>query len=738
MEGGTALDGTVYGPASSASAWKKPGCPLVPRAFRRSDSAFTTTIAQLKILVKQDDLTVNDLDSEFLTGHGIPVLPRNIVTAIRGDSNDLEYSPADSVIPAGVSLEWVLELPIPIRARRSINSLIAERRETGEQNSSVSVREFMKTRAVGVGTVFETLCVIESAEKQAEPTVSGQKLQARFETISENLPASIADSSGVGYSRFPAYSALQEFATWATAERLGQTFGEVIERIHVHNIDSDEWLDFAGLTLDGLADETKHPYVAIYQWVNDLSNRDSMIFIGRLNGEQHPRTLAELGLMLDLTRERVRQIESELKAGLRALAKRSRSVRWRCNTLRHEIGVASPLRQVEHLLLPEAGYPDYRLILLELAGPFKVDGDWVVLNSSVKSDPTRSLISSADPYGVIDIDFCAERLTRWGLDPSLHKSWLTRNDEVQEFNGVLFQKPNSAPERAAMALIDLGHPADVDTIINHIGWDGHRGTMANGLSNDARFIRVNRREWGLVDWDFQPYQTIAEAIRVLLEENGEPMRTDDVVNCLHARHGFVESSISSYFAAPAFVVENGHIRLRGKDDPYEYSASAIRRNRGVFKLGHRRATLLTRIDNDMLRGSGRAFMQAAAEILELQVGETLDFSQPNGPGATVYFNELSNSGPSLRSLQALVRNLEGSCDDYLVLVFDRNSMTAEPSLVKPFEIVRSWDTISRLTGLSQIDGLQALAASLQCDEEEVCEILLFRGDEVVVRALPNS
>ena len=567
--------------------------------------------------------------------------------------------------------------------------------------------------------------------------ISDPQLLDDSKKINEILFATLSDSPSTDGSKFHAYSALNEFASWATAEQLGQSFGDVIERIYVQNVDSEEWLTLSGLTLEGLADELKHPYTAIDEWISGLSNRETLIFMGRLNGEVHPKTLNELGIMLNLTRERVRQLESKIRADLRALSTTSRPIRWRSDTLKREIGVASPLRRVEHLLVAPAGCPDFRSILLDVAGPYKVEGDWIVLVSSVQSDPTQSLIETADMYGVIDIGDCDERLALWGLDPTLNESWLTRSDEVLEFNGGLFRKPNSAPDRAAMALIDLGQPADVDTIIDHIGWDGHRGTMANGLGNDSRFIRVNQHEWGLVEWGMQPHQTIADSIRNLLVDNAEPMRTTVVVDRLHARFGFVKTSISSYFTAPVFVVEDSYIRLRSTEDPYEFPASAIRRNKGVFKLADRRVTLLIQIDNDMLRGSGRAFVQAAAEILKLRVGETLEFSQRDGPGAKVYFNEMSNSGPSLSSLQALVRNLAGRNGDYLVLVFDRNSMTVDPSLVKQSEIAQSWDAVGRLTGILQIGDLQALAASLQCDEEEVEGILLSRGDEVIVRALPT-
>lgn len=754
------MDGTVFGPLASASAWKKPGCPLVPKAFRQSDGAFSNTIAQLKNFIKQDKLTVDDLDSEFLTRHAMTELPRTIANTIRSDSQNLEYSPVEPVVPAGVPLEWILELPIPIRACRSISSLIAKRRKMNTQMLGVSVREFMETPGVGFRTVYETLCVIESAEKQSSHTKIEQSETELYDKINKIMFASIANTAGIESSHSQTYSTLLTLASWAKAEQLGQTFSEVIQRIHDQNINSEEWLAFARLTLDGLADETKHPYVVIDEWVNGLSNRDSIIFMSRLKVKPAQKTLAELGLILSLTRERVRQVESKLKSDLKALAKGVDSIRWRCDSLRREIGVASPLHQVEHLLAPPSDYlafslqaedeafqlplacstdrPDFRQILLEMAGPFKLVDNWVVLQSKIKSDPTKSLIASADQFGTIDINICTERLNHWGLDQSLHKSWLTRNEQIHEFNGKLFRKPKSAPDRAVMALIELGQPADVDTIINHAGWNGNRGTMANGLGNDPRLIRVSRDKWGLCDWDMQPYQTIAEAIKNMLEEYGEAIPTTVVINNLHTRFGFLESSISTYFTAPAFVVEDGNIRLRGSDDdPFEYSASALRRNKGVFKLADRRVALLLQVDNDMLRGSGRTLMKAAAEILELRVGESLEFSQRNGPGAKAYFYELSSSGPSLSSLQALVRNLTGKIGDYLVLVLDRNTMTVNPSLVKPSEIVQSWDSVGQLTGISGIGDLQALAASLQCDEDEVYGILQSRGDKAVVRALPT-
>ena len=88
-----------------------------------------------------------------------------------------------------------------------------------------------------------------------------------------------------------------------------------------------------------------------------------------------------------------------------------------------------------------------------------------------------------------------------------------------------------------------------------------------------RQIADERRELEIrshTSWGLPEYSGIASTIGQVLEHDGQPMRIDDVVDRMRSEFGIAEGSARAYCDAAMFVVEDGWIRLRQSEEPYQY------------------------------------------------------------------------------------------------------------------------------------------------------------------------
>ncbi len=164
--GGTANDGTSYGPPDSAIAWGKVGCPLVPRTYRARFGQQTAP-PLLKRVLKAPDLTLSDLDSEFMSRSNMTEIPPQISDALSTLFYQLPVL-SEVAIPAGIPVSWLTKLPLKGRLRNALSRffwphiLVVKR--------PLRCAEFMVIPAVGKTSLHELLCVLESAELKKSQT----------------------------------------------------------------------------------------------------------------------------------------------------------------------------------------------------------------------------------------------------------------------------------------------------------------------------------------------------------------------------------------------------------------------------------------------------------------------------------------------------------------------------------------------------------------------------------------
>ena len=736
--GGTACNGAIYGPPNEAVPWCHAGCPLIPRLYR-TQSPNEPIPCHLRAVFEQSNLTITDMDAELLRRFDLTELPLDLRLPLREWIYGFPTS-SELAIPAGLPLPWLAALPINPRLRNSLRRFYGSKRWKTWSEHPVTCDDFLRFRQVGMTALIELLCVLESVELGfaviSEPTRKPRlrvMTEAQFQAaVGEASQTAIRAASLLG-------GLLGDFAAWARSETDALTISEAISLATQSLQSVPEWQGIADLQLQNISNAPRHPYDIIESWASDLPEREGHIFEYRINRLAESHTLQELADHLGVTRERVRQLEKRVLTKFTSFTRLALAspVRWRVETIRQVIGTAAPLAQIESLLQPVSGQADYRFTLLRLAGPYDLVDGWIVLKSAADSDPAARIRETANELGYIDLQLAAEELTKWGLGRSYHEEWLTRDGKIRHLNGCLVRWDGSIGDKLVIGLADVGLPATIEELLDHIQADSARTSALNALSIDKRVVRANRTKWALAYWGLPEYSGIASAIRHLLETEGRPISEDELVIRLSADFGVAENSIRVYCRAPIFHLKDGLVHIREDHEPYEYEKDTLHSTRGVFTLEPSRVSLLFQVNDDLLRGSGRALTMTAGAILDVGVNTKLTFASHNGVLVSVTFPETSGLGPSLGSIRSLAEYVGAKLGDQMTVILDRSDMSIEASTTDVSQYEPGWELVARLTGIDANRGIEGLASALNCGEGEVRSLLLDRGDETVYSALPE-
>ena len=738
--GGTASDGTVYRAAREADPWGSPGCPLAPKILRIlwGQRALSPTLSQE---LGGPGLTVADLNKDVLSSFNQEWLPSHVEIDLRRFLLQMPLPADTAVIPAGIPLAWLASIPINADMQRALKQFWISRQWPEFSPQVISLGELSTTVHLAAHCALEYLCVLETAEMSdfnLEQRSAGLTLPADGALW---LHAAMPDVTQLGtYPGLKYQDAIRGFANWALSETNALTWGEAIQKAASDTEQSTAWDTLRQLRLDAVGEYSRHPNEILTTWSDNLDDRTRAIFNLRIAAPQQPYTLQRLSDTFGVTRERVRQLESRLKTDLlRFLATPAAApVRWRADTIRRTAKTAALLDQVQRLLTSPVEEADYRAILLDLAGPYRVVGDWIVLHKKIGTDPTQRISDLADDTGRIDPVLAERELNAWGLQIAFHKPWLLRNGKIREFDGQLFRWEGNISDKMVVALATLGRPTDVETLLDHVGINRTKGSTHNALSADPRFTKVNRTEWALSDWGLSEYESIPAAIYDLLEKEGQPLLLSDVVTRLHSEFHVRENSIRAYCQAPAFVVAEGLVRIRAADEEYPRINGSIHGTRGVFHLGPQRVSRLLEVNKDLLRGSGHTLTPAAGAILDVSVGLAVSFHDENLNTVKITYPPTSITGPTLGSVKTLAENAGAKVGDVLTIILDRSNMLIEAFATDVNLHEPGLELASRLIGIEPASDIADIAATLHCEPQQVWEVLEARGDQTIKQALPSS
>ncbi|GAB3085071.1 exonuclease domain-containing protein [Corynebacterium aquatimens] len=324
-------------------------------------------------------------------------------------------------------------------------------------------------------------------------------------------------------------------------------------------------------------------------------------------------TLEELGQSFGVSRERVRQLESQIQqdldAGLSGVV---------ASKLAKTIGPLDRLENVYEAMPAlaataepfEKPYEEY----FRLWRMWTVDGDWITSATfGADFDAARSELSNA--YNVCSIDELADAL---GVDSSRLTAWIRERTSLLILPGEEHVvKASSHPDRAAAVLFLHGRPMRVDEIIAATGLDIPTRSVSNSIITDERIIRTGNSMFGLKEWGLETYTSISDWIaRRIAESPSGAVALDDLV-AEAPRWNISETSVRAYAAGNEFDLSDGMVTLASgeaeliDDDPQDYRDLYWRD--GAWHL-------LVAVGHDHLRGSGFPVPRGVAGIYSVPVG----------------------------------------------------------------------------------------------------------------------
>lgn len=551
-----------------------------------------------------------------------------------------------------------------------------------------------------------------------------------------------------------AVEALQLLCGWAARERQMSQLKELLQlTVPIEVLPSDLrdlWDDFSRINPRSLAGEglIGTPLEELIgELLGGLDDAERMVYEQRVLrvSVDHAPTLEELGQALGVTRERVRQVQANANDAVQSLltSQRFRPLLWRAADLRSSLGTAAPLDGEESAAVLDRCLrgvsPDCRLlaqgVLLHLSGPYRCRDGWLEL--SVAPDlAAAALVGIADTYGLLSLMAAYNWLTAEGVRPAFHDAWLERSGRFRRIGTTLVVWSGSVVDKSVAILALRGKPADAETLVAEIG-EGHSPrTAQNGFLADARLVRVGRSEWGLRSWNLEEYTGITDEIAQRIQAAGERARLDDVVDEIVRQFDVKRTSVRVYAEAPMFVVEDGWVRLRGDDEPFEFE-EPIASCKGVYHPSHDRLSVTTLVDRETLRGSGRVFPAGAATILNVAPGQSRTFVWDGGE-IGVTWPASAAFGPSLGSSRALALSVGAQEGDQLRLDFNLTSGRVSCERIPP--AVNELPLVEALKLLSGVDcggdPVSKIALALHTSISEVRRRLIERGDSLVAELLP--
>ena len=357
--------------------------------------------------------------------------------------------------------------------------------------------------------------------------------------------------------------ALRLLADWGMAETDALTLGELIEEIRLSKGGQPAWEDIARIPLCELATPTMSVLEVLEEWAKALTEREQAIFWGRMAPTAGKKTLEELGGEHRIAYATTWETQEGVRIKLLDLmvTEQGLPISRKVQTIRRTIGSALREETVNDILDLDPESNVCRDLLLELAGPYRKDGEWLVLERMADTDPTEELVRSADERGWLNERLVSYRLETWGLEPEKHRDWITRDGRIKEFRGRLVRWGSKLADRAVFALEDLGTPATAREILEHLAENVTQASLHVSLSKDPRLVRTGPKLWGLRSWNLPRYEgTASEMKKVLMERGQVPVR--ELLEIMTRKFGAVEVSFRSAANRAEFVTSNGVIRIR--------------------------------------------------------------------------------------------------------------------------------------------------------------------------------
>ncbi|WP_246267402.1 sigma factor-like helix-turn-helix DNA-binding protein [Nonomuraea typhae] len=461
----------------------------------------------------------------------------------------------------------------------------------------------------------------------------------------------------------------------------------------------------------------------------------------------HRATLDELAQRFSVTRERIRQIERDLRdhvenwLGSPEAAPLVAHVTW----LRGRLGSAVPADDLAAAVpwhrgeLTTLNIPTWRFVRTLLTGYEQAD-DWLVAGGGDElREKTRQLFADGPrPMGE-----AVSMVTQLGVREDVAERWILAVPQLRVLDGHVVPWPRSINEKAEAVLAVAGRPLSPEEIQERIGEDYSLVGIRNQLTADERFLRVDRNKYGLTRWGGDEYLGIREMIAREIERAGGEASVSTIVTNLTSKYDVSESSVRAYSGGPGFErTQRGWIRVAGTAPPGEAAAEPYQPRKDVsetrrsFRSRDGRWWHRVDVNAEHLRGSGSPLPTGFAAYLGMAPGGQLTASTPSGDVVISWHNQ-----PTMGSIRNVLADFKAGEGDHVFLTVSDGGELLTRFLPAANLALTPLGRALHLIGYtapvnSELEGLQLIGARIGLPEsstrDEVIGRLRERGDRDIL------
>jgi len=291
-----------------------------------------------------------------------------------------------------------------------------------------------------------------------------------------------------------------------------------------------------------------------------LSLRDRKIIKHRIV-HSPPKTLAEIGADAGVTRERIRQLQTNLERKIRVASGREMQViasvmKERFGHLVYQTEVDMYMESLEstrstlvsklfrHELIAQIGYTPE-------SGVY-----WDDTARAVAKEIRASAERLADDVGLVDAEQLVAELPSEVWRPFW--PWIRKRCRLHDLHGSLAIR-DSGKARAKAALMSLGRPATREEIAEMCGFTKNRA--GSHLSAIPSVVKADKDRWAVDAWIDDKYDGIVGEIIQRIDEDGGATTTKRLLRELPGRFNVSPSSVRAYMHTPKFAIRDGRVSL---------------------------------------------------------------------------------------------------------------------------------------------------------------------------------
>ncbi|WP_067178755.1 sigma factor-like helix-turn-helix DNA-binding protein [Microtetraspora niveoalba] len=477
-----------------------------------------------------------------------------------------------------------------------------------------------------------------------------------------------------------------------------------------------------------------------------LDDRQRAIARDRLYAE-HRVTLDELAQRFSVTRERIRQIERDLRDHVESwlASPEAAALTAHLTWLRGRLGSAVPADDLAAAVpwhraeLATLAIPTWRFLRTLLTGYDQVDGWLVAGGADELREKTRQIFAD----GPRPLDEAVSLAAQLGIREDVAERWLAAVPHLRVLEGHVVPWPRSVNDKAEAVLAVAGTALSPEEIQARIGEDYSLVGIRNQLTADDRFLRLDRNKYGLRRWGGEEYLGIREMITREIERAGGEASVSTIVSNLTSRYEVSESSVRAYAGGPGFErTQRGWIRVAGQEqaEPYQPRRD-VSMTRRCFRSRDGRWWHRVDVNPEHLRGSGSPLPTGFAAHLGMAPGGQLTASTPSGDVVISWHNQ-----PTMGSIRPVLAGYNASEGDHVFLTVSDGGELLTRFLPAAAPGLAALNRALHLIGYtapvaSEAEGLRLIGARIGLPEgaarDEIMARLRERGDRDILGFLDS-